>query len=123
MQLTFTKNYAVVYATIFSTGLAYALPNPNLVEVCIEYLSQPKALKEEGLFRVPGDASIIRKYHSAYVNESVPNYQLLRQTIMDELDPNNITGLLKLHMRERPLFSMDTFTTIKEKYENLENPV
>ncbi|XP_065901419.1 GTPase activating protein homolog 1-like isoform X2 [Dysidea avara] len=108
-------------ALAHNIGLAYNLPNPNLVQVCIEYLSRPQALKEEGLFRVPGDVSIIRKYHAAYVTESEPNYQLLRQTIMEELDPNNISGLLKLHMRERPLFSMDTYTAIKEKYDGIEN--
>ena len=113
----------MLYTLLYTTGLAYNSPNPNLVQVCIEYLTQPQALKEEGLFRVPGDASIIRKYHAAYVNESEPNYPLLRQSIMEELDPNNITGLLKLHMRERPLFSMDTYTAIKEKYDSLENQV
>jgi len=42
---------------------------------------------------------------------------------MEELDPNNIAGLLKLHMRERPLFSMDTYSAIKEKYDGQENQV
>ena len=97
-------------------------PNPRLIQTCIEYLSQPKALKEEGLFRVPGDATIIRKYHAAYLEVS-PNYALLQQNIMEELDPNNISGLLKLHLRENPLFSTKTFTVIREKYDRLENQV
>lgn len=97
-------------------------PNSNLINACIEYLSQPKALKEEGLFRVPGDATSIRKYHLAFM-DAEPNYAQLQQSITEELDPHNITGLLKLHLRENPLFSTETFTAIKEKYDHLENQV
>lgn len=97
-------------------------PNPNLIQACIDYLSQPKALKEEGLFRVPGDATIIRKYHLAFLEVS-PNYASLKQNIMEELDPNNISGLLKLHLRENPLFSASTFTAIREKFDRLDNQV
>lgn len=74
------------------------------------------------MFRVPGDATIIRKYHLAYM-EVEPNYVTLQQSIMEELDPNNISGLLKLHLRENPLFSAETFTLIREKYDHLENQV
>ena len=108
--------------TLLFQGLSHTTPNPNLVQACIDYLSQPNALKEEGLFRVPGDATIIRKYHSAYL-EAAPNYALLQQNIMEELDPNNISGLLKLHLRENPLFSTKTFTAIREKFDRLDNQV
>ena len=74
------------------------------------------------MFRVPGDATIIRKYHLAYM-EAVPNYTLLQQGIMKELDPNNISGLLKLHLREHPLFSTKTFTAIREKFDHLDTQV
>ena len=108
--------------TILIQGLSHTTPNPNLVHACINYLSQPNALKEEGLFRVPGDATIIRKYHAAYL-EAAPNYASLQQSIMEELDPNNISGLLKLHLRENPLFSTKTFTTIRQKFDCLDNQV
>ena len=107
---------------ILLQGLSHTAPNPNLIQACVDYLSLPKALKEEGLFRVPGDATIIRKYHLAYL-EAAPNYTLLQQNIMEELDPNNISGLLKLHLRENPLFSAKTFTAIREKFDHLDNQV
>ena len=49
--------------------LPSSLPGVNvyLVEVCLEYLHQPSSLKEEGIFRVPGDASIIRSLHSDFL--------------------------------------------------------
>ena len=112
----------MIFVTILFLGLSQTTPNPNLIHTCIDYLSQPKALKEEGLFRVPGDATIIRKYHSAYL-EAAPNYSFLKQSIMEELDPNNISGLLKLHLRENPLFSTKTFTAIREKFDHLDNQV
>jgi len=55
--------------------------------------------------------------------EAEPNYALLQQSINEELDPHNISGLLKLHLRENPFFSTETFTVIKEKYDRLENQV
>ena len=110
------------FLTILFLALSSTAPNPNLIQACIDYLSQPEALKEEGLFRVPGDATIIRKYHLAYM-EAAPNYTLLQQGIMKELDPNNISGLLKLHLREHPLFSTKTFTAIREKFDHLDTQV
>ena len=74
------------------------------------------------MFRVPGDATIIRKYHLVYL-EAAPNYTLLQQNIMEEFGPNNISGLLKLHLRENPLFSSKRFTTIREKFDRLDNQV
>lgn len=32
-------------------------------------------------------------------------YFLLRSSVMDQVDPNNISGLLKLHLRENHLLS------------------
>ena len=55
--------------------------------------------------------------------EAAPNYTLLQQGIMKELDPNNISGLLKLHLREHPLFSTKTFTAIREKFDHLDTQV
>ena len=41
--------------------------NAHLVEVCVEYLQQPLALREEGIFRVPGDSSVIRSLHADFM--------------------------------------------------------
>ena len=40
--------------------------NRTLVEICVEYLSQPIAKKEEGLFRVSGDSSLVKSLHSTF---------------------------------------------------------
>ena len=50
------------YPLSFSSGL-----NLFLVETCVEYLKQPLALKEEGIFRVPGDTSTIRSLHADFM--------------------------------------------------------
>lgn len=41
---------------------------PFLVSVCLKYLHQPIALKEEGLFRVSGDAAIIKSLHADFTS-------------------------------------------------------
>ena len=41
--------------------------NKDLVEICVEYLNQPLAKKEEGLFRVSGDSSVIKSLHSTFM--------------------------------------------------------
>ena len=40
--------------------------NPVLVSMCVEYLHQPLALREEGLFRVPGDNSLMKSMHKDF---------------------------------------------------------
>ena len=52
----------VIYLCHLSLGL-----NAHLVDVCVEYLQQPLALKEEGIFRVPGDSSTIRSLHADFM--------------------------------------------------------
>lgn len=42
--------------------------NGFLVRVCLEYLGKEVALKEEGIFRVPGDSSIVRSLHSDFLS-------------------------------------------------------
>ena len=37
------------------------------MSLCLKYLHQPFALKEEGLFRVSGDAAIIRSLHADFI--------------------------------------------------------
>ncbi|KAL5499317.1 hypothetical protein EMCRGX_G010706 [Ephydatia muelleri] len=86
--------------------------NYFLLDVCLEYLRQPIALKEEGLFRVPGDSSSIKSMHAQFLGGTV-NASQLRATVMGQRDPNNVSGLLKLHLREHPLLSQETFGALK----------
>ena len=46
------------------------------MDVCLEYLRQPIALKEEGLFRVPGDSSSIKNMHSQFLGGTTNPSQL-----------------------------------------------
>lgn len=88
-----------------------------LVEMCLEYLQQPVALKEEGIFRVPGDSSIIKSLHSQFMSGRTRN-ELLRQSVMEQRDPNNISGLLKLHLRENPLLPENCAALVQEALSN-----
>lgn len=36
--------------------------------LCLEYLKQPSAMKEEGLFRVSGDSGIIKSLHADFLS-------------------------------------------------------
>ena len=38
------------------------------MELCVEYLQQPLALREEGMFRVSGDSSAIKSLHSDFIS-------------------------------------------------------
>lgn len=42
----------------------------------MEYLRQPIALKEEGLFRVPGDSSSIKSMHAQFLGGTTNPSQL-----------------------------------------------
>lgn len=53
----------VVVLTEFLAGV-----NEYLVSTCLEYLHQPLALKEEGLFRVSGDSSIMKSLLSEFTS-------------------------------------------------------
>ena len=55
--------------------------NRYLVSVCIEYLLQPVALKEEGLFRVPGDSSLMRTLHKDFLSGSVDKGKLRSEVV------------------------------------------
>ena len=35
--------------------------------MCLEYLKQPIALKEEGLFRVSGDSCVMKSLHADFI--------------------------------------------------------
>jgi hypothetical protein len=77
--------------------------NPLLVKVCTEYLQQPIGLKEEGIFRVPGVSATIRGLNADF---TIPGQDdILKDKVMQQTDPNNVSGLLKLHLRENSILS------------------
>ncbi len=41
-----------------------------LIMMCLEYLKQPVALKEEGLFRVSGDSAVMKSLHADFMSGS-----------------------------------------------------
>ncbi len=73
------KNYAEQFVSnSIGTPFYNFIPglNKTLVEMCLEYLNQPLAKKEEGLFRVSGDSSIIKSLHSAFMTPDMDEESL-----------------------------------------------
>lgn len=65
-----------------------------IVVQCIAYLNREHILKEPGLFRIPGDLSVMKKYRVEFARgEDVD--------LTECLDPHTIAGLLKFHFREQ----------------------
>ena len=50
--------------------------NRYLISVCVEYLQQPLALREEGLFRVSGDSSLMKTLHRDFQTSSASKESL-----------------------------------------------
>eukprot|EP00118_Oscarella_pearsei_P006576 m.29935 g.29935 ORF g.29935 m.29935 type:complete len:614 (+) comp31265_c0_seq3:16-1857(+) len=79
---------------------------PFVIRCCVDYLNQPKMLKEEGLFRVPGDMTRIQQLNAGFLADETSKGQnqrlrsFLKGEIAKELNPNVVAGLLKLHLRE-----------------------
>ena len=99
----------------------YLVPLPYLVQCCLVYLETPKALSEEGLFRVPGDVTRIRHLKAAFdtleqkgitlaSGRSLTNF--LQQEVSKEPDPNTIAGLLKMYLREQTLINAESCKAI-----------
>ncbi|XP_011410242.1 PREDICTED: pollen-specific leucine-rich repeat extensin-like protein 1 [Amphimedon queenslandica] len=78
------------YPETLSTGIV----DPLLVQ-CISYLNKEDILKEPGLFRIPGDLSIIKQLRRQFVAGEFVDLSEIH-------DPNVITGLLKIYYREKP---------------------
>jgi len=67
---------------------------PPLVTECIEYIMK-KGLKEEGIFRIGGSHQVLQQYKQRYnAGEKVD--------LTQEKDVNNISGVLKMYLRELP---------------------
>lgn len=95
----------------------YLVPLPFLVQSCISYLETPRALKEEGLFRVPGDVTRIRHLKAAFdtLEQKDINFtsgrslaSFLQEEVSNEPDPNTIAGLLKMYLREQTFIKAET---------------
>lgn len=91
--------------------------NHYLISVCVEYLEQPLALKEEGLFRVSGDNSLMRALHKDF-QSGTASKEYLRAAVMEQKDPNTISGLLKLHLRENGLLSFESMKILSPHLES-----
>eukprot|EP00039_Didymoeca_costata_P012587 m.182017 g.182017 ORF g.182017 m.182017 type:complete len:217 (-) comp15522_c0_seq3:535-1185(-) len=66
---------------------------PRVFRACISYLTQPSALAEEGLFRVPGSVKQINYISKCYKEGAEFDLTASCQ------DPNNVAGLLKLELK------------------------
>ncbi|XP_077157102.1 rho GTPase-activating protein 24 isoform X1 [Paroedura picta] len=67
---------------------------PMLVEQCVDFIRQ-RGLKEEGLFRLPGQANLVKELQDAFDCGEKPLFD--RNT-----DVHTVASLLKLYLRELP---------------------
>ncbi|XP_069711482.1 rho GTPase-activating protein 24 isoform X2 [Phaenicophaeus curvirostris] len=66
---------------------------PMLVEQCVDFIRQ-RGLKEEGLFRLPGQANLVKELQDAFDCGEKPSF--------DSTDVHTVASLLKLYLRELP---------------------
>ncbi|CAL8279027.1 unnamed protein product [Merluccius merluccius] len=67
---------------------------PMLVEQCVDFIRQ-RGLREEGLFRLPGQANLVKELQDAFDCGEKPSFD--RDT-----DVHTVASLLKLYLRELP---------------------
>ncbi|XP_039606736.1 rho GTPase-activating protein 24 isoform X2 [Polypterus senegalus] len=67
---------------------------PMLVEQCVDFIRQ-KGLKEEGLFRLPGQANLVKELQDAFDCGEKPSFD-------SNTDVHTVASLLKLYLRELP---------------------
>ncbi|NXN99567.1 RHG24 protein, partial [Rhinopomastus cyanomelas] len=67
---------------------------PMLVEQCVDFIRQ-RGLKEEGLFRLPGQANLVRELQDAFDCGEKPSFD-------SNTDVHTVASLLKLYLRELP---------------------
>jgi hypothetical protein len=94
---------------------------PYIFQCCVDYLSQPKVLREVGLFRVSGSRAEIAALASRF-DDPGPG-----ATLDDVVDPAAVCGLLRVVMMESelPLSPTDAYAlavacTIKPKADSIE---
>ncbi|XP_043401000.1 rho GTPase-activating protein 24 isoform X4 [Chelonia mydas] len=66
---------------------------PMLVEQCVDFI-RLRGLKEEGLFRLPGQANLVKELQDAFDCGEKPSF--------DSTDVHTVASLLKLYLRELP---------------------
>ncbi|XP_017320199.1 rho GTPase-activating protein 22 isoform X1 [Ictalurus punctatus] len=79
----------VQYERKFGTRLA-----PLLVEQCVDFIRE-QGLKEEGLFRMPGQANLVKELQDAFDCGDKPLFD-------SNTDVHTVASLLKLYLRELP---------------------
>ncbi|XP_026134023.1 rho GTPase-activating protein 22 isoform X3 [Carassius auratus] len=67
---------------------------PLLVEQCVDFIRE-QGLKEEGLFRMPGQANLVRELQDAFDCGDKPLFD-------SNTDIHTVASLLKLYLRELP---------------------
>ncbi|XP_008500013.2 rho GTPase-activating protein 24 isoform X2 [Calypte anna] len=67
---------------------------PVLVEQCVDFIRQ-WGLKEEGLFRLPGQANLVKELQDAFDCGEKPSFD-------SNTDVHTVASLLKLYLRELP---------------------
>uniref|UniRef100_H3CQ06 Rho GTPase activating protein 24 n=1 Tax=Tetraodon nigroviridis TaxID=99883 RepID=H3CQ06_TETNG len=69
-------------------------PAPMLVEQCVDFIRQ-WGLREEGLFRLPGQANLVKELQDAFDCGEKPSFDC-------NTDVHTVASLLKLYLRELP---------------------
>ncbi|XP_063775959.1 rho GTPase-activating protein 24 isoform X6 [Pseudophryne corroboree] len=67
---------------------------PLLVEQCVDFIRQ-RGLTEEGLFRLPGQANLVKELQDAFDCGEKPSFD-------SNTDVHTVASLLKLYLRELP---------------------
>ena len=109
-QMSTSEQASAIQAMMLQkpTGLTGATPHRNatnnlFIMSCLEYLRECGALKEEGLFRISGNASRITQLFQRSISDTNP--QELQQEVMMEADMHTVGGAMKRHLRECSLLS------------------
>ncbi|KYR00663.1 pleckstrin (PH) domain-containing protein [Tieghemostelium lacteum] len=87
---------------------------PNIIIETIQWLEEHNALNEEGIFRVPGNGSLIQEIKKQY-DDGKANLSQYQNS-----DIHTIAGLLKLYLRElpEPLFIWRYYSTFIKVIKN-----
>ena len=105
-QMSTTEQASAIQAMMMSQrtpGISGATPNKKafnatFVTYCLEYLRGCSALKEEGLFRISGNASRIKSLYDLSLSDV--RQEELFQEVMNEVDMHTVAGSMKRHLRE-----------------------
>lgn len=124
--LTGAKQTAAKKPLVFGASLKIATSDANgnqihkvppIITNTIEVIHK-KGLKEEGIFRIGGSHATIQQYKARYdAGENVD--------LSAELDVNNVSGLLKMYLRELPehLFTDHLMPLFQNAYTNSNSQV